>query len=213
MIIALSILNIQKEVLEEKIRKFESYSNENWIHFDVMDGQFVKNITFDEKLVKEISKVSLLFKDVHLMALDPASMVNKYVKAGANKITFHYESINDSEIMPLINKIKLKGTKAGVSLKPSTNIKKIKKYLPYLDSVLVMSVEPGKGGQKFLNSALKKIKYLKKRQPKYNYLIEVDGGIDDKTSKLVKQAGADVIIVGSYLVKSDFSVKILKSLE
>ena len=200
MIVSLSILNIEKEKRYDKINEFMQTEN-NWIHFDVMDGNFVENKTFRYEVVKEINQYCHLFKDVHLMTYNPQQYLNQYKEAGTDSITFHYESIEEENIIPLIKKIQNLNMKAGISIKPSTNIEKIKEYLPILDLVLVMSVEPGKGGQKFIESSLEKIKWLKENKGNYNYLISVDGGINDVTSKLVKQAGADIIVVGTYLTK------------
>lgn len=198
MIISLSILNINKNDRKNQIDNFQFDSN-NWIHFDIMDGQFVNNITFKYEVVKEVNDYSSLFKDVHLMTYNPIEYLKEYQEAGANQITFHYESVENIEAT--IEEIKKYNMKVGISIKPNTNVRVLKKYLSMIDLVLVMSVEPGKGGQTFMNDCLKKIKWLNKEKRKYHYLISVDGGINKETSKLVKKAGADVIVVGSYLTK------------
>lgn len=200
MIVSLSILNIEKNNRKEKINEFMD-AGENWIHFDVMDGKFVENTTFSYEVVKEIGKYCPFFKDVHLMIYSPEKDLLEYKEAGTDQITFHYESINKEEIIPLINKIKDMGMKAGISVKPSTEIGEIKEYLPLLDMVLVMSVEPGKGGQKFMLESLEKIRWLKDNKKNNHYLISVDGGINNETCKLVKDAGVDIIVVGTYLTK------------
>lgn len=211
MMIALSILNIEKEDRFEKINQFMKVKN-NWIHFDVMDGRFVENKTFSYEVVKEISGYCDFFKDVHLMTYDPNKDLKEYKDAGTDQITFHYESVNKKDILTIINEVKLLGMKVGVSIKPNTSVEEIEEYLPYLDLVLVMSVEPGKGGQKFMMESLKKIKWLKSNQAKYNYLISVDGGINDETSKIVKEAGADVVVVGTYLTKYEINNKKIEDL-
>lgn len=200
MIVALSILNIEKDNRKEKIYEFMD-AGENWIHFDVMDGKFVENRTFSYEVVKEIGRYCSFFKDVHLMTYNPERDLLEYKNAGTDQITFHYESINKEEILPLINKIKNMGMKVGISIKPSTEVHQIKEYLPFLDMVLVMSVEPGKGGQKFMVESLEKIKWLKDNQKTNHYLISVDGGINSETCKMVKAAGVDIIVVGTYLTK------------
>jgi len=200
MIISLSILNIEKENRYIQINDFMRVKG-NWIHFDVMDGVFVENKTFSYEVVKEIGEYCDFFKDVHLMTYNPEKHLKKYKEAGANQITFHYESVEKEKIIPLIKEIKEMNMKAGISVKPSTNIEEIEKYLSYLDLVLVMSVEPGKGGQKFMDSSLEKIRWLHEKKKENKYLISVDGGINNETSKLVKDAGADVIVVGTYLTK------------
>ena len=200
MIVALSILNISNEDRYEKISDFMKVEN-NWIHFDVMDGKFVESKTFKYDVVDEVNKYCNLFKDVHLMTYNPGEFLQEYNKAGTNQITFHYESVNKNKIKDLIKEVKQLGMKVGLSIKPSTSVEEIEQYLSELDLVLVMSVEPGKGGQKFIEDSLKKIQWLKERKNRYSYLISVDGGINDKTSKLVKEAGADVIVVGTYLTR------------
>ena len=200
MIVSLSILNIEKDCRKEKIDEFMG-AGENWIHFDVMDGKFVENKTFSYEVVKEIGEYCSFFKDVHLMTYNPESDLLGYREAGTDSVTFHYESVKEEEIIPLINKIKELGMKVGISIKPFTDPQKIKGYLSMLDLVLVMSVEPGKGGQKFMVESLDKIKWLKEHQKDNHYLISVDGGINGETCKLVKDAGVDIIVVGTYLTK------------
>lgn len=201
MIISLSILNIEKNERQDKIREFSGFSRNNWIHFDVMDGEFVENKTFKYEVVREIDEYNDLFKDVHLMTYNPDEYVIEYKNSGADSITFHYESVPKESVIDIINKIKKLNMKVGLSIKPSTNVIEIEEYLPYLDLILVMSVEPGKGGQKYLDSATEKLKWLKKHQCDNHYMISVDGGINNETSKIVKKAGADIIVVGTYLTK------------
>lgn len=211
MIVSLSILNIEKSNRFEKINEFMSVKD-NWIHFDVMDGMFVENKTFTYEVVKEIGEYCDFFKDVHLMTYNPDSMLKEYKEAGTDQITFHYESVEKDMIVPIIEKIKSLGMKAGISIKPMTNVEEIKEYLPLLDLVLIMSVEPGKGGQKFMESSLEKIKWLKENKGSNHYLISVDGGINGETSKLVKEAGADVAVVGTYLTRDIIEKQKVKDL-
>lgn len=211
MIVSLSILNIDKNDRQDKIEKFMHVKN-NWIHFDIMDGRFVENKTFAYEVVKEINGYCGFFKDVHLMTYNPTEYLKEYKEAGTDQITFHYESVNENEIMNIIKEIKLLDMKVGISIKPNTDVKCIEKYLPYLDLILVMSVEPGKGGQKFINESIDKIKWLKENRGKSNYLISVDGGINLETSEFVKKAGADVIVVGTYLTKNEIDVKKIEDL-
>lgn len=201
--IAFSFLSMLDEDYLTSIKKFNELTNDNdWIHYDVMDGEFVENTTYDYNLVREVSNVSNSFNDVHLMVNNPLKNIKDYVDVGANQITFHYESVDSKEIIDIINEIKKYNIKVGISIKPNTDIEVLDEYLPYLDNILIMSVEPGRGGQKFLDNSLDKIRYLKRQQNKYHYLISVDGGINDNTSKLVKEAGADVVIVGTYLANN-----------
>ena len=204
MIVSLSILNIEKEERYSKINDFMKVKD-NWIHFDIMDGKFVENKTFAYEVVNEIDRYCDFFKDVHLMTYAPDKYLKEYKEAGANQITFHYESVEKKVVLNVINKVKSLNMKVGISIKPTTKVEEIEEYLPYLDLVLVMSVEPGKGGQKFMNESLYKIKSLKEKQKENHYLISVDGGINDETSKLVKEAGADVIVVGTYLTKNEIN--------
>lgn len=198
MIVSLSILNIEKKDRKAQIERFMTCDN-NWIHFDVMDGRFVENVTFKYEVVKEVSEYCNLFKDVHLMTYEPTKYLKEYKEAGANQITFHYES--DVNVLETIEEIKKYNMKVGISIKPNTDIRVLEKYLPLIDLVLVMSVEPGKGGQKFMDNSLDKIRWLKENKKNNHYLISVDGGVNNETSKLVKEAGADVVVVGSYLTK------------
>lgn len=200
MIVSLSILNIEKENRYDRINEFMIVEN-NWIHFDVMDGEFVENKTFSYEVVEEISGYCPFFKDVHLMTYNPEKYLKEYKNSGTDQITFHYESVRKDKIKEIIDEIKKLDMKVGLSIKPSTNVDDIKEYLNYLDLVLVMSVEPGKGGQKFMGSSLEKIKWLNKNREKNHYLIAVDGGINNETCRLVKEAGADVVVVGTYLTK------------
>jgi len=201
MIIAFSFLSLLNDDYKSAIMKFNELTND-WIHFDVMDGEFVANKTFNHESVEEINKYNKLFSDVHLMINNPDIVISDYSKLGVNQLTFHYESINKEDIFNIIKKIKENNMKVGISIKPNTDVKVLDNYLSYLDYILIMSVEPGKGGQKFIDTSLDKIRYLKEKQVNYNYLIGVDGGINEETSKLVKEAGVDVIIVGSYLANN-----------
>ena len=211
MIVSLSILNIPKEDRFNKINEFMKVKD-NWIHFDVMDGEFVENSTFKYEVVKEIACYCDFFKDVHLMTYNPGEFLKQYKDAGTDQVTFHYESIKEDKIDSLIQEIKSLDMKVGISIKPSTDVTKLEKYLPEIDLVLVMSVEPGKGGQKFMEESLSKIEWLAGQKENNHYLISVDGGINNETSKLVKAAGADVIVVGTYLTKSDITVDKIKDL-
>ena len=211
MIVSLSILNIPSENRSSKITEFMKVKD-NWIHFDVMDGNFVENKTFKYEVVREVNQYCNFFKDVHLMTYNPREFIQQYKEAGSDQITFHYESVNEDEIIPLIEEIKSLGMKVGMSIKPSTEVDKIEKYLSLLDLVLVMSVEPGKGGQKFMDASLNKISWLANHKENNHYLISVDGGINNGTSKLVKEAGADIIVVGTYLTKEEITIDKIKDL-
>lgn len=210
MICSPSFLSSDFTKLKEEII---SVNNAKWLHFDVMDGKFVSNKTYDYLMVKEVNKYSNQFFDVHLMIEEPEKYIDEYIKAGADLITFHYEATTNP--LDLIRKIKKYGKKAGISIKPDTHIEVLDQLLEELDLVLIMSVEPGKGGQKFLPSSIDKISYLNKKrlENKYGYLIEVDGGINLETAKTVRQSGCDVIVVGSFLFNRTDRKKLIEELE
>lgn len=203
MIISPSVLSANFADLKTEIKKIEE-GGAAWLHYDVMDGHFVPNISFGYSILSDVKKVTDLFLDVHLMISDPLKYLEEFVKAGADLITFHYESYGSLEqAKEMIAKIKDKGIKAGISIKPDTSINEIESLLSELDLVLIMSVEPGFGGQSFMNEALDKIKTLRTwiDEHQYSCLIEVDGGINEETGKQCKNAGADVLVAGSYIFK------------
>lgn len=211
MIVAPSILSCDFSNLEKEVREVVSYGAK-FIHIDVMDGHFVPNITLGPVIYKNLKgKIDAVF-DVHLMISDPKFYAKSFIDAGADYLTFHYEAVTD--IMDVICHIKSLGCKVGISIKPNTNVEVLDKYLPYLDLVLVMSVEPGFGGQKFLSSAVKKIKYLSimKKENNYNYLIEVDGGINEETAKICADAGVEVLVAGTYIFLSNNRKKTIEGL-
>lgn len=168
-----------------------------YIHLDVMDGVFVPNITFGAPVIKALRKVSDIVFDVHLMIIDPIKYIDDFCKAGADIITFHVESISDPA--KTIEKIKMNNVKAGIVIKPHTTVKAIEKYLDMVDMVLVMSVEPGFGGQKFMPHTLDKVKELAgiKKDKNLNFEIEIDGGIGINNVREVIEAGVEVVVAGS----------------
>ena len=210
MICSPSFLSSNFTKLKEEII---SVKTARWLHFDVMDGKFVANKTYDHELVKTIKAYSNQFFDVHLMIENPEDYYSDYVSAGADLITFHYEATND--IFNLIKAIKATNTKVGISIKPDTDVRVLDPFLIDLDLILIMSVEPGKGGQKFIPESADKIKYLadKRANFNYNYLIEVDGGINLETAKTVKNSGCDVIVVGSFLFNQKDRQSLIEDLE
>ncbi|MBI9010280.1 MAG: ribulose-phosphate 3-epimerase [Tenericutes bacterium] len=210
MICSPSFLSCDFNKLELEI---QSISEAKWIHFDVMDGKFVPNTTYNHHVLSRIKKISNQFFDCHLMISNPEKFYMDYINAGADLITFHFEATKDPKT--LIQAIKDKGVLAGISIKPGTDVLVLEPLLPLLDLILIMSVEPGKGGQKFIMNSLNKIKYLddKRNKNNYKYLIEVDGGINFETAKLVKDSGNDVVVVGSFIFNKNNRNELVKEFE
>ncbi|MFH1189967.1 MAG: ribulose-phosphate 3-epimerase [Candidatus Omnitrophota bacterium] len=190
-IIAPSILSADFSKLGEEIKAVDR-AGADWIHIDVMDGDFVPNITIGPVVIKSIRNIAKLPFDVHLMISSPQSYIEPFAKAGSDIITFHAESDNDpAEVIRLIKYFK---KKAGISIKPKTGIKAIEKILPMVDMVLVMTVEPGFAGQGFIYDCLPKIEELRKI---FRKDIQVDGGLNESTAPDAIKAGANVIVAGS----------------
>lgn len=203
MIVAPSILAADFSNLKEEIKACEDAGAE-YIHFDVMDGNFVPNISFGIPVLKSVSKIHRMVNDVHLMISDPLKYIPAFAKAGADIITFHYEALeNDEQVMQCIELIHSLRKKAGISLKPETPAENIFPFLEALDLVLVMSVEPGFGGQEFMDSVLPKMLAIKNKIEFLGLsdrcLVEVDGGIDIDTAKKAAGFGADILVTGTYV--------------
>ncbi len=198
-IIAPSLLAADFLNLEDEIKKIED-TNCEWLHLDVMDGNFVPNLTFGYDLISRLRTHSTKVFDVHLMITNPQDYIENYQKSGADYFTFHYEAVAEDQIDLIIDEVKHAKMKVGISIKPNTDVRVIEKYLSKLDLVLIMSVEPGFGGQSFMPNSIDKIEYLSKLKQKngYEYLIEVDGGINADTYKQVSDAGCEVLVAGSY---------------
>ncbi|MDR1782588.1 MAG: ribulose-phosphate 3-epimerase [Bacilli bacterium] len=204
-IVAPSILSCNFMDLKNEIIKIND-SKAEWIHFDVMDGHFVPNLTFGPDIFKYFKNNSNKFMDVHIMVSNPMFIAQLFIEAKASQIVFHYEACqNENEIYELINYIKSKDIKVGISIKPGTDVKVLKPYLNLLDNILVMSVEPGFGGQKFIPNVLDKLSYLKEQRTinNYNYIIQIDGGINNENKELCYEKGADCLVAGSYLFKQE----------
>lgn len=192
-LIAPSLLSADFAKLKEDIKRVEA-AGADWLHIDVMDGHFVPNITIGPVVVKAIKKNAKVPLDVHLMISDPEKYALPFIRAGSDIVTFHVEAVKDPAAV--ISLIKTNGRKAGISIKPNTEVSAITAYLKQIDLVLVMSVEPGFGGQDFMDIALPKIRELRRL---YKGDISVDGGINEQNAVLVKEAGANVLVAGSYI--------------
>lgn len=208
-LLAANFANLQKEISE--IEK----GGASWIHYDVMDGHFVPNISFGYSILKDISKVTDLYLDVHLMISHPKQYVDEFIKAGASLIVFHIEAMdNEKETRELIQYIKEQGIEVGISIKPKTAVDTIYPFIADLDVVLVMSVEPGFGGQAFNPAAADKIKALDtyRKENDYHCLIEVDGGINAQTAIPCKEAGVDILVAGSSIFNTEDYKKAISDL-
>ena len=186
----------------------------DWIHYDVMDGHFVPNISFGYSILNDVSKITDLYLDVHLMIEDPMKYVDEFINAHASLITAHVEAFDSQEdIHSFIKHVHSLGVDVGLSIKPGTPVDVLIPYLKDVDLILIMSVEPGFGGQKFQELALDKIQQLVNLRQNYSYLIEVDGGINESTGQLCKEAGADVLVAGSYVFYAQDRRKAIDSLK
>ncbi len=201
-IIAPSILSADFSNLSQQIR-YTELGGADWIHCDVMDGRFVPNITFGPIVVSAIKKITKLPIDVHLMIKDPDSFIKEFIEAGAKYITIHQEEV--VHLHRSLTRIKELGAKAGIAINPSTPIETLKDVLDIVDMILVMSVNPGFGGQKFITNTLKKIKDLSVLRQKYNYnyLIEIDGGVSKENIQDISKAGCNVFVAGSSIFCND----------
>lgn len=203
-----SILSADFANLERDIKRIED-DGADWVHVDVMDGHFVPNITIGVPVVASIRKVTKLPLDVHLMIENPEKYVEPFVKAGADILTFHYECGTD--IKKTIDLIKSFGIKVGLSIKPKTTPDVVFPYLKDLDLLLVMTVEPGFGGQKFMQDCADKIPVIKEKAPE-NLIIQVDGGINAETARICTLYGANSLVAGNYIYKSADIKSAIKSL-
>lgn len=208
-IVAPSILSGDFANLHADIEMLEK-AGADWIHIDVMDGHFVPNITIGAPVVKALKKVSSIPLDVHLMIEDPEKFIKDFADAGSYIITVHYEALKPN-VLNTINKIKELNVKVGLSIKPQTKPEEIEEYLPYLDLVLIMTVEPGFGGQKFMEDCAQKIQFIREHSTE-NLIIEVDGGINEETAIICKKYGANAFVAGNYIYKSDNVKKAIDSL-
>lgn len=197
-IISASLLGSNLADLKNEIKRAEN-GGVDWLHFDVMDGVFVDNISFGLPVLKCIDKDCDNFLDVHLMIENPEKYVEKFCDFGGDLVNFHIEATKNPQMC--IDLIKQKGKMVGISVKPNTPVSSVFEYLNQIDMVLVMTVEPGFGGQAFMESTVEKVREVRAEiiRRGLNVHVQVDGGINEKTAKIVKNAGADVLVSGSYI--------------
>ncbi|MBT3479711.1 MAG: ribulose-phosphate 3-epimerase [Candidatus Marinimicrobia bacterium] len=209
--LAPSILSADFSNLQSALSQCEK-GGAHWIHVDVMDNQFVPNLTIGPPVVKSIRPKTNKFLDVHMMVIEPEKLVEPFAKAGADLITFHIEATDDPQ--SVIDLIKSTGTQVGISIKPSTPLSDIEPFYDQVDLILVMSVEPGFGGQGYVDGSTERIRNIKKRLKEQclqdRVLIEVDGGIKLHNAKEAIDAGADVLVAGSAVFGADDPVQTIK---
>jgi ribulose-phosphate 3-epimerase len=204
--VAPSLLSADFACLAQEIKKVEK-AGADMLHIDIMDGHFVPNLTIGPVVVKHIRKCTRLPLDVHLMIESPENYIDAFINAGSDMITVHIETISVAKLKAQSRKIRAKGIKFGVSLNPATPISEINPVLNYVDFVLVMSVNPGFGGQSFIPAAICKVKELRDI---YKGDISVDGGINDLTAKSVVEAGANILAAGSYIFSAKNTKKAIE---
>lgn len=198
-ILAADMLNLGKE-----IKKIET-SGSKYVHIDVMDGVFVPNISFGMPIVSAVRRITDLTLDVHLMIVNPERYVEKFVECGADIVTIHIESTDHENILKSINIIHRLGKRIGISIKPKTDYSAILPYIDLVDMILVMTVEPGFGGQKFMNETMEKVSKIRKviEEKNLNVDIEVDGGINAQTLAIADESGANVFVLGTAFFGSE----------
>lgn len=206
--IATSILNADFNNLEKELKRI---SNSDYLHLDIMDGHFVPNISFGYTVLRNLKNITNIPLDSHLMVQNPYDYIDDFDKIGSKYITIHVEA---NKPLKTIELIKSKGIKAGISLKPGTELREIFPFLDKVDLILVMTVEPGFGGQSFMEDQMEKVKELAilREEHGYEYVIQIDGGVNDKTIGKVRNTGVDIVVSGSFITQNKDPKKAIESL-
>ncbi len=207
--LAPSILAADMLNLGDEIKRIED-SGSLYVHIDVMDGSFVPNISFGMPIISAARKATNLVLDVHAMIIEPDKYIDSFIDAGADIVTFHIEALDNRRILEAIDKIHKRGKKVGISLKPLTGAESVFPYLDLIDMVLVMTVEPGFGGQSFMHGMMEKVSAIRNQIDKksLNVDIQVDGGINNETIKIANESGANIFVLGTAFFKNDKTLRL-----